>query len=170
VKPIRLWIGGGTPASCRRAAEYGDGWMPARITLATFEKRVEYLHELCHQQRRQMIDTAVMPFTSIGKDRDDALRGIQVESLIEEAHNSSTWVKPPSGKFSTLEDLRGVILAGAPDDIIRESCAYRAAGASHIIYDLRLRYADWYSQINLLGKSVLPALRRLAGDANDSIG
>lgn len=170
VKPIPLWVGGGTPASCRRAAEYGDGWMPARITLATFEQRVKYLHELCHQQKRAMIETAVMPFTTIGKDRDDALRGIQLESLIEEAHNSSTWVKPKSGQFSTLDDLRGVILAGTPDEIIRESRAYQTAGASHIVYDLRLRYADWYDQIDLLGKCVLPALRGTAGDANDTIG
>src|SRR5689334_11044884 len=117
---------------------------------------MEYLHELCHQQKRSLIDTAVMPFTTIGKDRDDALRGIQLESLIEEAHNSATWTKPASGKFSTLEDLRVVIIAGAPDDIVRESRAYQTAGASHIVYDLRLRYADWYDQIDLLGNMCFP--------------
>jgi probable F420-dependent oxidoreductase len=159
VKPIPIWVGGGTPASCRRAADYGDGWMPARITLATFEQRIGYLRELRDKQHKAMIDTAVMPFTTIGKNQDDALRGIRVDNLIDEAHNSSSWVKPPSGKFSTLADLRGVILAGAPEDVVRESRAYEQAGASHIVYDLRLRYADWYEQIELLGKYVLPALR-----------
>lgn len=158
-KAIPIWVGGGTPASCRRAAEYGDGWMPARITLLTFEQRIGYLRDLCAQQNKPMIETAVMPFTTIGTNQDDALKGIKVANLIDEAHNSSSWVKPPSGKFSTLEDLRGVILAGAPADIVRETRAYEKAGADHIVYDLRLRYADWLDQIVLLGREVLPALR-----------
>jgi len=37
--------------------------------------------------------------------------------------------------------------------------AYETAGADHIVYDLRFRYADWYEQIELLGREVLPALR-----------
>lgn len=158
-KAIPIWVGGGTPASCRRAAEYGDGWMPARITLLTFEQRVRYLRELRAQRNKPMIETAVMPFTTIGKNQDDALKGINVANLIDEAHNSSSWVKPPSGKFSTLEDLRGVILAGTAADIARETRAYEKAGADHIVYDLRLRYADWFDQIDLLGREVLPALR-----------
>ena len=41
----------------------------------------------------------------------------------------------------------------------RETRAYEEAGADHIVYDLRFRYADWLMQIDLLGKEVLPALR-----------
>jgi alkanesulfonate monooxygenase SsuD/methylene tetrahydromethanopterin reductase-like flavin-dependent oxidoreductase (luciferase family) len=44
-KPIPIWYGGGTPASCRRAADYCDGWMPGRIPMATFIKMVGYLRE-----------------------------------------------------------------------------------------------------------------------------
>jgi hypothetical protein len=79
--------------------------------------------------------------------------------LIDEAHNASSWVRPPSGSFDTLEDIRGLLLAGTPADITRETRAYRDAGAQHIVYDLRLRYGDWYGQIDLLGQEVLPALR-----------
>ena len=35
----------------------------------------------------------------------------------------------------------------------------RKAASNHIVYDLRFRYEDWYEQIELLGKEVLPAVR-----------
>jgi alkanesulfonate monooxygenase SsuD/methylene tetrahydromethanopterin reductase-like flavin-dependent oxidoreductase (luciferase family) len=159
VNPIPIWYGGGTPAACRRAVEYCDGWMPARTTLATFAKLVVYVRELCRKSARPMISTAVMPFTSVGKDREAALRGVSVEALVAEANKFPTWVKPQAGMFSTLDDIRGLILAGTPEDIARESRAYEQAGADHIVYDLRFRYADWREQLDLLGQDVLPALR-----------
>jgi len=159
VKPIPIWYGGGTPAACRRAVEYCDGWMPARTTLATFAKLVEYSRGLCEQAGKPMVSAAVMPFTSVARDRDAALRDINVPSLIAEANKFPTWVKPSGGVFSSLEDIRGLILAGTPADIVREARAYENAGANLIVFDLRFRYADWLEQIGLLGKKVLPALR-----------
>ena len=159
VGPIPMGGGGGAPASCRRAAEYGDGWMPARITLASFKKCVTYLRELCENAGRPMVTAAVMPFTSIGKSKAAALSAVDVHSLIAEAEKYPTWVKPASGRFSTLNDIEGFLLAGTPEDIIRDSRAYQGAGANHIVYDLRFRYADWHEQIALLGEEVLPPLR-----------
>lgn len=159
VKPIPIWYGGGTPAACRRAVEYCDGWMPARTTLATFAKLVEYSRGLCEQAGKPMLTAAVMPFTSIGKNRDGALKNIDVPSLIAEANKFPTWVKPPSGVFSSLQDIRGFILAGTPAEIAREARAYEDAGADALVFDLRFRFADWLEQIELLGKEVLPALR-----------
>jgi len=159
IKPIPIWYGGGTPAACRRAVEYCDGWMPARTTLATFAKLVEYSRGLCEQAGKPMVSAAVMPFTSVARDRDAALRDINVPALIAEANKFPTWVKPSGGVFSSLEDIRGLILAGTPADIAREARAYENAGANLIVFDLRFRYADWLEQIGLLGKKVLPALR-----------
>ena len=159
LQSIPIWYGGGTPAACRRAVEYCDGWMPARITLATFEKLVDDIRKLCENAGKPMISAAVMPFTSVAQDRDAALRNIEVSSLIAEANKFPTWVKPPSGLFSSLDDIRGFLLAGAPAEIAREARAYEKAGADLIVFDLRFRYADWLEQIELLGKEVLPALR-----------
>jgi hypothetical protein len=44
---------------------------------------------------------------------------VNVKSLISEANKNSTWVKPAGGIFSTLDDIRGLVLAGTPEDIIR---------------------------------------------------
>ncbi len=159
IKPIPIWVGGSTPASCRRAVALGDGWMPARITFATFAKRIAYLRMLCEQAQKPMVQVGVMPFTSVGREQKSALRGIDVKQLIDEARDVANWVKPASGSFSTLADIPGMILAGSPADIVRDSRAYEEAGADHIVYDLRLRFQDWDEQLDILGQKVLPALQ-----------
>ena len=159
VKPIPIWAGGGTDASCRRAVEYCDGWMPARITLANFAKRVEYLRDQAKKAGKPMITAAVMPLTSIAREKKTALSQFNLGALLKDAESFSSWVKKEPGTPLTIEDLRGLILAGTPEDVVRDTRAYKQAGADHIVYDLRLRYADWYEQIDLLGTEVLPALR-----------
>ncbi|MGH7798019.1 MAG: LLM class flavin-dependent oxidoreductase [Candidatus Binatia bacterium] len=154
---IPVWIGGGTAAACRRAAEYGDGWLPARITLATFSKRFAYLRELCRDAARPMIETAVMPLTTIGRDLSTAVRGIDLNTIVEESQRFTSWV---TNDWENVDSSRGLILAGTPADIVRECRAYQEAGASHIVFDLRLRFGEWYEQLDLLGKEVLPALGR----------
>lgn len=154
---IPIWCGGSTPAACRRAVEFGEGWMPARITLETFRKRITYLRELAQKVGRPMVTAGVIPLTSVAKDKETALSQVNVTGLIEEANKNSTWVKPAAGTFSSVDDIRGLILAGTPEDIVRETRAYQEAGADLVVFDLRFRYTDWYRQIDLLGKEVLPA-------------
>lgn len=159
VQPIPVWYGGGTPAACRRAVEYCDGWMPARTTLRTFAHLVAYTRELCRKAGRPMIGAAVMPFTSVAPQRAPALALANIDALIAEANKFPTWIKPPSGRFEALEDVRGLVLAGTPRDIVKECRSFEAAGASHIVFDLRFRYREWQEQLELLGTEVLPALR-----------
>jgi alkanesulfonate monooxygenase SsuD/methylene tetrahydromethanopterin reductase-like flavin-dependent oxidoreductase (luciferase family) len=159
VKPIPIWYGGGTPASCRRAVEYADGWMPGRIPLATFKQCMQYLGELCQKAGRTMVTAAAIPITSLARDKETALGKVNVKGLINEGNKKPTWVKPASGTFSRLEDIEGLLLAGTPGDIARDTRKYEEAGLNHIVYDLRFRFADWDEQVDLLGKEVLPALR-----------
>jgi probable F420-dependent oxidoreductase len=158
-RPIPVYIGGSTQAACRRAVTLGDGWMPARINLPTFVKRVEYLQTLCRDVQKPLPKIAVMPFTMIGRNREAALKGIDVKSLLDDAYNYSQWVKPASGRFETLADMQGVILAGSPTDIVRDTRTYQKLGADHIVYDLRMCFEGWLEQIDWLGREVLPALR-----------
>lgn len=158
VNPIPIWCGGSTPAACRRVAEFGEGWLPARITLSTFRERMAYFRELSSKAARPMPTVGVMPLTSIAKDKETALKYVNVEGLIDDANKNTNWPKPARGMFSTLDDIEGLLLAGTPKDIVRETRAYQAAGADVVVFDLRFRYSDWYHQIDLLGKEVLPNL------------
>lgn len=158
VRPIPIWAGGSTPAACRRAVEYCDGWLPARITLDTFKRRMDYLQTLTQEAGKPMVTTAVMPYTSVARSREAAFTSIDVPGLIASTNTIPQLLKPRLGWFSTLEDMEGVLLAGTPEQVVRQTLAYAEAGANHIVFDLRLRYADWHEQIGLLGEEVLPAL------------
>jgi len=159
VAPIPIWAGGSTPAACRRAVEYCDGWMPARITLKTFKSRMDYLRTLTAEAGKPKLTVAVMPYTSVAGSREEALAGIDIPGLIRSTNGISRLIKPASGEFSTLDDIEGMLLAGTAQDIAREVRAYAEAGAERIVFDLRFRYDDWYQQIERLGQEVLPLLR-----------
>src|SRR5438093_13075285 len=55
---LEIWYAGATPASVRRALEYCDGWLPGRITLATYRKRVEKLRSGADAQGRPVCTKA----------------------------------------------------------------------------------------------------------------
>jgi alkanesulfonate monooxygenase SsuD/methylene tetrahydromethanopterin reductase-like flavin-dependent oxidoreductase (luciferase family) len=160
---VPFWYCGATPASARRAVEYCDGWMPGRISLATFRSRIALMREKAEQSERPLPTVAVIPPTSVEATREEALRDVNVDGLLAWANNAKYWVKPPSGRFETWEDLEGTLIAGSPDDVVEECLKFEAAGCEHLVFDFRFKFDRFYEQIELLGSEVLPRLRK-AGD------
>ncbi len=158
--PPPFWYCGNTPASARRAVDYCDGWMPGRISLATFRKRVDTMRERSAEQGRPMPTPAVIPPTSVEPTREEALRDVNVEGLLAWANNAKFWVKPPSGRFETWEDLEGALIAGSPDDVVEECRKFEEAGCEHLVFDFRFKFDRFFEQIDLLGTEVLPRLRK----------
>ncbi len=157
---IPFWYGGATPASARRAAEYCDGWIPGRITLKTIEKRVDAMQGIVQGNGRHMPTVAVVPPTTIAKTEEEAWEGTSVEGLLMWANERGKWwVKPDSGRFETVEDIEGSLIAGTPDQVIEQTRRFEEVGVDHLVYDTRLSFDRWYDSIDLLGKEVLPALR-----------
>jgi alkanesulfonate monooxygenase SsuD/methylene tetrahydromethanopterin reductase-like flavin-dependent oxidoreductase (luciferase family) len=157
--PVPFWYCGNTPASARRAVEYCEGWMPGRISLATFRARVDKMRELSTEAGRPMPTVAVIPPTSVEASREEALRDVNVDGLLAWANNARFWVKPPSGRFETWEDLEGTLIAGSPDDVVEECRKFEAAGCEHLVFDFRFKFDRFFEQIELLGREVLPRLR-----------
>jgi alkanesulfonate monooxygenase SsuD/methylene tetrahydromethanopterin reductase-like flavin-dependent oxidoreductase (luciferase family) len=156
---VPFWYCGNTPASARRAVEYCEGWMPGRISLATFRARVELMREKSQEWGRPMPTPAVIPPTSVEATREDALREVNVEGLLAWANKAKYWVKPPSGRFETWEDLEGTLIAGSPDDVVEECLKFEEAGCEHLVFDFRFKFDRFFEQIQLLGEEVLPRLQ-----------
>lgn len=157
---IPFWYGGSTPASARRAAEYCDGWMPGRITLKTIERRVEQMAEIVAGNGRPMPTVGVVPPTTIADTEEEAWRGTSVEGLVRWANERGKWwVKPPSGRFETAEDIEGSLIAGTPPQVVEQTRRFAGVGVDHLVFDLRLSFNRWFESIELLGIEVLPKLR-----------
>jgi alkanesulfonate monooxygenase SsuD/methylene tetrahydromethanopterin reductase-like flavin-dependent oxidoreductase (luciferase family) len=159
-KPIPFWYAGATPASVRRALAFCDGWFPGRITYSTYKKRVEKLRTDAPAMGRPRLLEGCIPITSIDVDRNTALKKVNVDGLLHNANEQKFWVKPPSGSFKTWEDLEGSFMVGSPDDIVRDVERYLEIGIDHIVFDLRFRFDEWDHCVDLLGKEVLPKIRK----------
>ncbi len=157
--PPPFWYCGNTPASVRRAVEYCEGWMPGRISLATFRARVDALREQSEAAGKPMPTPAVIPPTSVEATREEALEYVNVDGLLAWANKAKYWVKPPSGQFETWEDLEGTLIAGNPDEVVEACRKFEDAGCEHLVFDFRFKFDRFFEQIDLLGREVLPKLR-----------
>lgn len=157
--PPPFWYCGATPRSARLAVEFCDGWMPGRISLATLDKRIATMRELSAERGRPVPTVGVIPPTSIEETRDEALRHVNIPGLLAWANKSKFAVKPPSGRFETVEDLEGQLIVGSPDDAVREVDKFARLGIEHLVFDFRFKFDRWFEQIELLGTEVLPKLR-----------
>lgn len=156
---VPFWYCGATPRSARLAVEFADGWMPGRISMLTLQKRIETIEELSVRDGRTRPTIAVIPPTSIEETRQAALEHVNIPGLLAWANRSKFAVKPPSGRFETVEDLEGQLIAGNPDEAVAECKKFEAVGVEHLVFDFRFKFDQWFEQIELLGKHVLPKLK-----------
>jgi alkanesulfonate monooxygenase SsuD/methylene tetrahydromethanopterin reductase-like flavin-dependent oxidoreductase (luciferase family) len=156
---IPFWYCGATPRSARLAVEFCDGWMPGRISLATMAKRIETMKQLSAEQGKAMPTVAVIPPTSIEATREEALEHVNIPGLLAWANKAKFAVKPPSGRFETVEDLEGQLIVGNPDEAVEEIRKFEALGVEHLVFDFRFKFDKLFEQIELLGTEVLPKFR-----------
>jgi alkanesulfonate monooxygenase SsuD/methylene tetrahydromethanopterin reductase-like flavin-dependent oxidoreductase (luciferase family) len=97
-----------------------------------------------------------IPITRIDKDRKKARDDIDVAALAGSSEGSSHWIKPPSGKFQTIEDLEGLLIVGNPDDCAAQIEQFQKRGVEHLVFDLRLQYDRYEEGLELISKELLP--------------
>ena len=156
--PVPLWHCGTSPRSARLAVELFDGWMPGRIAMRTLERRIQTIAELSAAAGRARPAIGVIPPTSIEGTRAEAMARVNVPGLLAWANKSRFAVRPPSGRFETVADLEGQLVAGTADDVVGECRKFEALGLDQLVFDLRFRFDRWVEQVERLGADVLPRL------------
>ena len=159
-RPARdaIWISycGTSKAALRRAVECADSWGPAKVPLHIYSSYLDRVQMLADREQRTPIPTAVSSLVALGRNRQDALRGVDL--AVRLAGVRKQFPPGPSGKYENVDDLDGIVIAGSSADVAEGVSRYLAAGAQHFVFDLRFQFGKWEDQVQLVAEEVLPRL------------
>ena len=148
-QPLPLWLGGSSPASIRRTARFGTGWLGG----------VE-----APEQVAPVIAAIREAAAAAGRPIDPDHYGASF------SYRFGTWDEPIVQRTAQIlarlgrgADPRRLAVAGTTRDIVDRIEEYRAAGASKfVLRPIALGDADVLDQTELLVAEVLPAVQRTA--------
>jgi alkanesulfonate monooxygenase SsuD/methylene tetrahydromethanopterin reductase-like flavin-dependent oxidoreductase (luciferase family) len=153
---LPIWYGGSTNQSVDRALEYADGWMPGRCPMPVFDDKLTRLREGAEAQGRTM-SVSIVPVISLDKDRESAVRKVNVEGLLEEAKGRPAWKK--AGPFDNADSLEGILLAGSTQDLVDGLNRFAERKVDELVLDFRLRMDGYEDTLQAVSEEVLPHVR-----------
>jgi alkanesulfonate monooxygenase SsuD/methylene tetrahydromethanopterin reductase-like flavin-dependent oxidoreductase (luciferase family) len=163
---IQIWYAGTSPASVRRAVEYCDGWGTTVLPVRDYSARIRRMRRLAEEAGKPLPSTGVYAWVSPARTVEEGARKVGLPRLLAEAKQAvakKKYTPNASGKFESVDDLDGTVMAGPPEVIVEAIRRYQAEGAEHFVFDLRNRFGEWEELLQVIGEDVLPLLRR--GDA-----
>jgi len=155
---LPVWYCGTSAASVRRAVEYCDGWIPGRTPRREYRRLMQRMRRLALEAGKPLPMAGVIPYVVPARTYEEAVRAINLGETLKEADR--LYPPPPSGRYETLDDLDGAVIAGPPERIAEEVRRFQAEGAVHVVFDMRLRFDAWEECLGMIGEEVLPELRR----------
>ncbi len=149
-KPVRqgripMWIGGKAEGSLRRAATYGDGWLPTLLTPADYQSLWATLGEYLH---------------AAGRDPASLAGGLYTFAAIGPSHEAARAVLAPGieaifhAPFAHFEPL---CLLGTADDWVEQIGRFAEVGVRHV--NVLLYTQDLLGDVQHIGGAVVPRLR-----------
>jgi alkanesulfonate monooxygenase SsuD/methylene tetrahydromethanopterin reductase-like flavin-dependent oxidoreductase (luciferase family) len=142
-RPLPVWIAGRKLAAQRRAARFGDAWMPHLCTPAQVENGIARIGELSGGTWRG--GTALFAFTTVDTDGDRARETAK-----------ATVGRTYQQDFTDL--AAKYLIAGTPDQCVARVREYLAAGVDTVIFRLACPRRAAPAMLNLIADHLLPAL------------
>ena len=143
-----IWVSGRTDAAMKRAAKYGDGWLPYMYTPEHLANSIEKIKAFGEEVGTDLSDFtfALYIFSAVHEDRETAVK-----------YAAERLSKQYAQDFSQL--VHKYALAGDPDTCKARLQEYIDAGASAVFVSSAC--PDDYIDTNLemLANSVIPAFR-----------
>lgn len=143
-----IWVAGRKEPAMRRAAMYGDGWLPYMYTPEMLHESVGKIKQFGAEAGRDLskFRIGMFIFASISTDRDQA-REQAAKAL---GKNYAQDFSKIAGRY---------ILSGTPEDCRRRIQEYVDAGAGAFVISWACRSEDIDQNLKLMAEEVAPAFR-----------
>ncbi|HEX4209637.1 MAG TPA: LLM class flavin-dependent oxidoreductase [Candidatus Binataceae bacterium] len=143
-----IWVAGRKEPAMKRAATYGDGWIPYMYTPEMLHESLEKINQFGKEAGRDMSSfrPGLFIFASIYPNRDEAL---------EQA------AKALGGTYAQdFSKIAGrYTLSGTPDDCRKRLKEYVDAGARTVLISWACRQTDIDANMRLAAEEIAPAFR-----------
>jgi len=159
-KPLQdhlpIYVGGNNPNAYRRAALYGDGWLPAGMPVEQLASKVQHLNELLESEGRSFdeMDVAMQLIAYVGDNHEQAVTNFQQSQMYNHLVSLSK---------STLKEQVGtkhedVNLIGTPTDILEKIGRLHEAGVKHLCgtYFCASSVTELLDQMQRFAEDVVP--------------
>ncbi|MFB3104114.1 MAG: LLM class flavin-dependent oxidoreductase [Pseudomonadales bacterium] len=142
-----IWISGRSDAAMRRAAQYGNGWLPYMYTPEKLSKSVKTIDGYANELGREdPVKPGLFIFFAVHENGE---RGLQMAAERLSAQYNQDF-SPLVGKYA---------LAGSPEDCVARLKEYIGAGARTIILNSACPADYMVENQRLLAEAVLPAFQ-----------
>ena len=143
-----IWVAGRKESAMRRAALYGDGWIPYMYTPEMLHESIEKIHQFGKEAGRDLSNfrPGLFIFASVYPDRDEA-REQAARAL---GKNYAQDFSKIAGRYA---------LYGNPDDCRKRLQEYVDAGARTVLVSWACRQTDIEQNMKLVAEEVAPAFK-----------
>jgi probable F420-dependent oxidoreductase len=154
--PLPVYVGGNNPNAVRRAAMYGQGWLPAGMPVDQLQAHIANLGRIAAEHGRDgaKIDIAPQLITYIGRTHEDA---------VNKFRQSQIYNHLVSLRASTLKDQADIAfedanLIGSAGEIAEKVQALQAAGVTHLCgtYFAANTLEELKEQMTIFAEEVIP--------------
>lgn len=158
-KPLPIYVGGNNPNAYRRAATYGNGWMPAGMPVDHIRQRVAAFREVVDEQGRnwEEMDVAMQLIAYVGRTHEEAVQRFRQSQMYKHLVSLSQ---------STLKEQKGTRheetnLVGSAAEVVEKAKRFQEAGVKHLCgtYFCADTVEELLDQMRIFASEVMPHLQ-----------
>ncbi len=144
-----IWVGGRAEAALKRAARFGDGWIPYVVTPDRYVKGLEFIAREAEQAGRRFehFGTSIHIFATLGQTYEKAFE--VAGDLLSKRYAMD--FREPAKRYGAI---------GTSADVAARLAEFIKAGVRDIAIDLVCRSEERMAQLEQIGKEVIPLVRR----------
>ena len=159
--PLPVYVGGNNPNAYRRAATYGQGWLPAGMPIEHARRKIVDFRQLVEERGRSWdeMDVAMQLIVYIGPTHEQAVERFRASQMYRHLVSLSG---------STLKDQASTRhedtnLVGTAEEVVEKAQQFAEAGVKHLCgtYFCAESIEELKDQMQVFAEEVMPHLARV---------